>query len=354
MKTNKSNPQQSALQYWRNQLSDSFSESDISILCFDLNVEYDDLPGIAKNNKIASLLNYMRRHQRLAELTEYCSIVRPTVDWSDILNRYASESTKNQLTISKQVVHSEKFRNLYIALRKIKPAIRSVHRYFYMVGHLDRLSIFLSKLKEDTEIGDKQQLEDVQEFISVRDKQQLEDEKEYIAHNIIIVTAGILNSFQYLRELDTGLIEFGFDTMQARAIEKQIILIEQALSDLGLYREYQKQLIVFWEKSHKQESPIVPFQVSWGNLEPFSPWAYRMIDEFLYGKEIPLKERNDIPDDINRYCSWHDMTILHMSDAAIRLTLSLFEIEPEINSVYTWISEKCRELAESIANNIAN
>jgi hypothetical protein len=61
----------------RRTLTTCFNESELRDLCFDLRVDYDDLPGQSKADKARELVAYFNRRGRLAELTKVCGQLRP-------------------------------------------------------------------------------------------------------------------------------------------------------------------------------------------------------------------------------------------------------------------------------------
>jgi tetratricopeptide (TPR) repeat protein len=63
----------------RETLSKFFSDSDLRNLAFDLNIEYEDLPGSAKADKAREIIAYCRRHNRVHELLAECRRLRPDV-----------------------------------------------------------------------------------------------------------------------------------------------------------------------------------------------------------------------------------------------------------------------------------
>ncbi len=58
-----------------------FSESELRDLCFDLEVDYENLPGQAKSDKVRELLLYLKRSGRIRELIAKCSQLRPNIPW---------------------------------------------------------------------------------------------------------------------------------------------------------------------------------------------------------------------------------------------------------------------------------
>jgi photosystem II stability/assembly factor-like uncharacterized protein len=61
-----------------------FDEGELKTLCFDLQVDYDDLPAVGKTNKARELITYCQRLNRLEQLTYKCSQLRPHADWQTI------------------------------------------------------------------------------------------------------------------------------------------------------------------------------------------------------------------------------------------------------------------------------
>lgn len=63
-------------------LLSSFNESELRDLCFDLRVDYDNLPGQSKADKARELVAYFDRRGRLAELIKVCYQLRPNASWA--------------------------------------------------------------------------------------------------------------------------------------------------------------------------------------------------------------------------------------------------------------------------------
>ena len=61
-----------------------FSDSELHTLCFDLGVEYDDLPGSGRADKARELVTYMDQHDRLADLMRVGRRSRPDVPWPEL------------------------------------------------------------------------------------------------------------------------------------------------------------------------------------------------------------------------------------------------------------------------------
>ncbi len=68
----------------RQVLVEYFSEGDIKILCFDLGVDFDNLSGENKGEKIIDLIERLVRLNRILELIDRCNEMRPNIPWDEI------------------------------------------------------------------------------------------------------------------------------------------------------------------------------------------------------------------------------------------------------------------------------
>ena len=67
----------------RQNMGKYFQGIELEELCFDFNIDYDDLTGKEKKGKIIALIKYMESRGRLPELIAQCKALRPKVDWYD-------------------------------------------------------------------------------------------------------------------------------------------------------------------------------------------------------------------------------------------------------------------------------
>jgi hypothetical protein len=65
----------------RENVGNSLNDSELSTLCFDMNIDYENLPGNNKEDKVKGLIAYCERSGRLQELTDNCRALRPNVPW---------------------------------------------------------------------------------------------------------------------------------------------------------------------------------------------------------------------------------------------------------------------------------
>ncbi len=65
----------------RSLLAARFSEGELRTLCFDLGIDYDDLPGGGKAERARELVGYLERHGRIGELVQLGRRARPDVPW---------------------------------------------------------------------------------------------------------------------------------------------------------------------------------------------------------------------------------------------------------------------------------
>ncbi len=65
----------------RQNLTDYFSDGELHTLCFDLGVDYEELPGTGKADKARELVDHFNRRNRIPELVAACEKERPSVLW---------------------------------------------------------------------------------------------------------------------------------------------------------------------------------------------------------------------------------------------------------------------------------
>lgn len=58
-------------------LQENFSEDELRLLCFELAIDYEDLPGSGKKRKSLELISYAQRHAKLDNLVQAINVQRP-------------------------------------------------------------------------------------------------------------------------------------------------------------------------------------------------------------------------------------------------------------------------------------
>lgn len=59
-----------------------FNIAELKALCFDLGIDYQELAGDTKTEKVTSLLGFCERHGRLPDILTYLQSERPKIDWT--------------------------------------------------------------------------------------------------------------------------------------------------------------------------------------------------------------------------------------------------------------------------------
>jgi len=67
-------------------LDERFSEGELQTLCFYLDIDYDSLSGEGKSGKARELVKYLRRRNRIDDLVETGTGLRPDIPWPEVVN----------------------------------------------------------------------------------------------------------------------------------------------------------------------------------------------------------------------------------------------------------------------------
>lgn len=78
-------------------IGERFSEEEIRTLCFQMGVEYDDLPGDSRTGKARELVKWCDYRNRADELALICLSERPDVDWGDEIAHVSPLSVQTAL-----------------------------------------------------------------------------------------------------------------------------------------------------------------------------------------------------------------------------------------------------------------
>lgn len=73
------------LQDIRDNMIESFNESECRDLCFDIGVSYESLPGKTIDDKCRELVLHQKRRNKIDALVKRCRELRPGTNWPDVL-----------------------------------------------------------------------------------------------------------------------------------------------------------------------------------------------------------------------------------------------------------------------------
>ncbi len=79
-----SSPERTTLIRLREVLATRFNEGELRTLCFDLGIDYDNLPGAGKADTARELVGYCERHNQVAALVEHGTRLRPDIPWDTL------------------------------------------------------------------------------------------------------------------------------------------------------------------------------------------------------------------------------------------------------------------------------
>jgi hypothetical protein len=68
----------------RELLTTRFNEGELRTFCFDLGIDYDDLPGAGKADRARELVSYYERRGQVAVLVENGKRLRPDTPWDTV------------------------------------------------------------------------------------------------------------------------------------------------------------------------------------------------------------------------------------------------------------------------------
>lgn len=67
----------------RELIRSSFNEEEVKDLCYDLTIDYEDLPALGKTGKVRELIIFCQKNGRLPALIKLCQEQRPDETWPD-------------------------------------------------------------------------------------------------------------------------------------------------------------------------------------------------------------------------------------------------------------------------------
>jgi hypothetical protein len=116
-----------ALVQLRRNMAKRMSDAELRDLCFDLQVEYEDLAGEGKSDKVRELLSFLVRRQRIPQLIEVGSQLRPDIPWpSAAAAAPAAETAPAQPMVDRlQETRANLLSDLYSQIIEVAEDLRS-------------------------------------------------------------------------------------------------------------------------------------------------------------------------------------------------------------------------------------
>jgi hypothetical protein len=71
----------------RQLLTTHFNEGELRTFCFDLGIDYDDIPGNTKTNKVTEIITYLERRNQLTDLLIIGQSLRSDIPWKIATNQ---------------------------------------------------------------------------------------------------------------------------------------------------------------------------------------------------------------------------------------------------------------------------
>ncbi|MCB8977224.1 MAG: SUMF1/EgtB/PvdO family nonheme iron enzyme [Ardenticatenaceae bacterium] len=102
-------PDRQKLTQLRKLLIQHFSLDELRVLCFDLGLEYEDLPGDTRTTKIHGMIEYLQRRDELFYLLAEAAVHRPLVAWPSFTNdgQAISKDVKASRSSQRSYVHEK-------------------------------------------------------------------------------------------------------------------------------------------------------------------------------------------------------------------------------------------------------
>lgn len=113
-------PLESRLAELRSLMSKYFSKGEVRTLAFDLGIDYDELAGETKSEKIVSLVQYAQTHNKLEALLNQCKKLRDFVKWPDLYNTTAVAAAPSTANI-------DIYSRLEIGLHRLGNSLNHAH-----------------------------------------------------------------------------------------------------------------------------------------------------------------------------------------------------------------------------------
>lgn len=165
-------------------IKDSFNEGDLRDLCFDLRLDYENLPGRAKKDKARELVIHFDQRNRVDVLVDAFFKARPKVSLEDIeLDEFDEDPTASRIDIGSANIISPKDKsNTMIASKSFGAIVRMLSRADVRTAVVTFQTDFQAASQQIDQMNDYKQVHDLFQVLETqydliyRDQKRLPDD----------------------------------------------------------------------------------------------------------------------------------------------------------------------------------
>lgn len=142
----------------RDQITASFNIDELKDLCFELQIDYEDLPGDSKRAKVRELIEYCQRHGLIPDLKQQVHSSRPELNFQEIDSPYEANADLEPMRkilsacyrraiftrTQAQMSHEAMFKSIQHALELVQPQVPLLT----LAGHQEYASQIVSELDQ--------------------------------------------------------------------------------------------------------------------------------------------------------------------------------------------------------------
>ena len=165
-------------------LNDSFSEDDLRDLCFELQLDFENLPGTVKKDKARELIIHFDRRKRINVLVATFHELRPNVDLDSItVNEQDEDPTTARIEIhTADILPQQDKSNTMIASKSFSAIVRMLSRADVRTAVVTFQTDFQAASQQIEQMNDYKQIHDLFQILETqydliyRDQKRLPDD----------------------------------------------------------------------------------------------------------------------------------------------------------------------------------
>jgi len=165
-------------------INDTFSLDDLRDLCFELQLDYDNLPGSAKKDKARELIIHFDRRKRINVLVATFRELRPHVDFESIvLDEMDEDPTTSRIEIhTADILPQQDKSNTMIASKSFSAIVRMLSRADVRTAVVTFQTDFQAASQQIEQMNDYKQIHDLFQILETqydlinRDQKRLPDD----------------------------------------------------------------------------------------------------------------------------------------------------------------------------------